>query len=81
MAKKQFRKKLGIPGLLASLRKDLSKIRDPKSGTEIPLVDCLMSGLAVFQLKYPSLLQFEKAKFSKQIQANLRNLYGVTRSP
>jgi len=81
MAKKQFRKKLGIPGLLASLRKDLSKIRDPKSGTEILLVDCLMSGLAVFQLKYPSLLQFEKAKFSKQIQANLRNLYGVTRSP
>lgn len=79
MARKKFRKDLGTPELLLSIRKKLSKTRDPKSGTEIPLVDRLMSGLAVFHLKYSSLLKFEESRQSKQVQANLQNLYDVTR--
>ncbi len=51
MPRKKFRKDLGTPELLLSIRQALSEIRDPKRGTEIPLVDCLMSGLAVFHLK------------------------------
>lgn len=44
--------------------------------------DCLMSGLAVFGFKMPSLLQFEKDKASEPwIRRNLRTLYGVKQAP
>ncbi len=41
-----------------------------------------MSGLAVFGLKYPSLLSFERdARQTEAIRANLKSLYGVRRAP
>ena len=44
--------------------------------------DCIMSGLAVFGFKMPSLLQFEKAKSTEPwIRRNLRTLYGVEKAP
>jgi hypothetical protein len=55
-----FRKNLGIPGLLAAVHKKFSKIPDPRplpKSDAIPIVDHLMSGLAVFELKCPSLLE------------------------
>lgn len=47
----------------------------------ISLVDCLMSGLAIFSLKFPSLLQFDKAKEEETIKHNLKSLYGVKKAP
>ena len=44
--------------------------------------DCIMSGLAVFGFKMPSLLQFEKDKASEPLlRKNLRTLYGVEKAP
>lgn len=44
--------------------------------------DCIMSGLAVFGFKMPSLLQFEKDKDSEPwLRRNLRTLYGVEKAP
>jgi len=40
-----------------------------------------MSALAMFGLKYPSLLQFDKARNEKTIKANLNKLYGVKQAP
>ena len=40
-----------------------------------------MSGLAVFGLKYPSLLKFDEQRHKKRIRANLRSLYGVAQAP
>jgi hypothetical protein len=52
-----FRKHLSAPGLLKTLQSCFQKIADHRPGkVEITLVDALMSGLAVFGLKYPSLL-------------------------
>jgi hypothetical protein len=58
MATKQSLKKhLSIEGLLSATRKIFSSVKDPLNSpekdprgkkTQIPLVDCLMSGLAVF---------------------------------
>jgi hypothetical protein len=49
---------------------------------EMPASDCLMSGLAVFALKYPSLLQFEEDKVSEPtIRHNLKTLYSVKKAP
>ena len=60
MAKKAFRQSLSIPGLLQETRLCFAKIPDKKLNCSIPLVDHLMSGMAVFGLKYPSLLQFDQ---------------------
>jgi hypothetical protein len=40
-----------------------------------------MSGLAIFGLKYPSLLQFDQDKNLEIIQANLQTLYGIDKAP
>jgi len=40
-----------------------------------------MSALAVFGLKFPSLLKFDENKAEKEIKNNLRTLYHVTQTP
>ena len=52
-----LRKHLSAPGLLKTVRQSFTGIADHRqSGSlEIPLADALMSGLAIFALKYPSL--------------------------
>jgi len=56
--------------------------KDPHKRYDIPTVDNLMSGLAVFSLKYPSLLQFEDDRQSERtLRHNLRTLYGIPRAP
>jgi len=75
------RKHLSIEGLLGEARRVFAQIPDVP-GHEITLVDHLMSGLAVFGLKYPSLLQFERdRREATTTQANLKALYGVERAP
>ncbi|MCP4256249.1 MAG: transposase [bacterium] len=77
-----LRKHLSTPGLLESIRLSFAPIPDPRSGCPIPLVDALMSGLAVFSLKYPSLLKFDEAYQNEEvIRANLKSLYGVEHAP
>src|ERR671925_1625230 len=77
-----FRKHLSAPGLLKSLRSCFQKVSDHRSGkVEIALVDALMSGLAVFGLKYPSLLKFDEERQEQSVRHNLSSLYGVERAP
>ncbi len=77
-----LRKQLSTPGLLSAIRACFAQIVDPRTGCEIPLVDALMSGLAVFGLKYPSLLKFDEAYQNETvIRSNLQSLYGVERAP
>jgi hypothetical protein len=49
--------------------------------SKISLADCLMSALAMFSLKFPSLLQFDEASEEKTIRHNLKTLYHVDRAP
>ncbi len=74
------RKHLCLPGLLACVRSQYQKIPDLATGSgRHRLLDCLMSGVALFGLKYPSLLQFDED--SGAIAHNLKQLYGVNRVP
>lgn len=77
------RKHLHLPGLLERARSQFKKISDPLEGkTNYALPDCLMSGLALFGLKYPSLLQFDDdAHGNERIIHNLRMLYGIEQVP
>ena len=76
-----FRKSLCMPALLAETRRIFNKVPDAVASRGIKLTDCLMSGLAVFGLKYPSLLQFDQHNNEELIQQNLHALYGVKRAP
>ncbi len=74
------RKHLSAAGLLSEARRLFARIPE-QSGCDIALVDHLMSGLALFGLKYPSLLQFENDRGEEATRANLKALYGIERAP
>ena len=57
--KAKLRKALSMPSLLAQMRRCFEAVEDEVAGRGLNLADCLMSGLAMFALKYPSLLQCE----------------------
>ena len=45
-------------GLLGTVRASFERLEDPVAGRGSALADCLMSGLAMVGMTYPSLLQF-----------------------
>ena len=84
MSRKSFRRHLSMPGMLAAMRACFDRVPDPLRTRGISLSDCLMSGLAVFSFKMPSLLQFDTRVRGGEdpVQArNLRTLFGVVRAP
>ena len=82
MSRSRLRKDLSAPGLNGALRKCFERIEDPrKRAGEMPLSDILMSALAVFGLKYPSLLQFDRSRGEEAVRHNLKTLYGIGRAP
>ena len=79
-----FRKHLSAPGLLNTIYRQFSKIPDPRKFTKnatISLNDHLMSGLAIFCLKFPSLLAYDTKRLDIEIAQNLHDLYHVDTPP
>lgn len=79
-----IRKHLWIKDLLTHIKHKFDKIQDTtaKRSREYSLTDCLMSGLAIFGMKYPSLLQFDTdARHNETIKSNLKSLYQVAQAP
>jgi hypothetical protein len=74
---------LSTSALLSAVRKVFSAIPDHRQAAKctIALDDALMSGLAVFGLKFPSLLKFDEQRHEDHIRHNLETLYGVKRAP
>ena len=56
------RKNLSAKSLLKFTRNYIETIKEEerKRSCDFSLKDCLMSGIAIFSLQYPSLLKFEK---------------------
>ncbi|MCY4264439.1 MAG: transposase, partial [Gammaproteobacteria bacterium] len=61
MGKANSRRNPSTLGLMRSVRNSFQKFSDPVKGRQWALPDVLMSGLAIFSLKYPSLLSFDRA--------------------
>jgi hypothetical protein len=77
-----LRTTLSASGMLSAVKEIFDKIPDScVARSNITLTDCLMSGLAIFSLKFPSLLQFEHAKEEIRIKQNLKNLYQINQAP
>jgi hypothetical protein len=66
MFKLVSRKYLSASGLIGVVHGEFNKIKVPrvrsKRSNPINLTDCLMSGFAMFSLKFPSLLKFDEQK-------------------
>jgi hypothetical protein len=74
----KVRKHLSADALLGLVRNGLAHIPDYRlSETDIPLADALMSGFAMFSLKAPSLLAFDK----ERAEGNVHTIYGIQRVP
>jgi hypothetical protein len=80
-----LRKHLSAKGLFNTVYEQFKKIKEPRQlatrRQPIKLIDCLMSGLAVFSLKFPSLLKFDEQKNENKISHNLRTLFQVENTP
>jgi hypothetical protein len=74
----KLRKHLSANALLSKLRSGFADLADHRSGdVDIALSDALMSAFALFSLKSPSLLAFDK----ERTEDNLQRLYGIKRVP
>ncbi len=79
------RKDLSACGLLSRIKVLAKSLPNQTKGnreTPIRMVDCIMSAIAVFGIKYPSLLAFNKA-YSRDpaVLHNLKTLYFVKSAP
>ena len=77
---------LSARGFIEKVRHVFKHVDEPVKGgqgqaKEISIVDCLTSALAIFKLKFPSLLQFEDAKEEKHIKQNLKSLFSIDHVP
>lgn len=78
MTIKTDRKYLSADGLLEMVRARFEKTEDPRGDrARISLADALMSGFAMFSLKYPSLLAFD----TDRVDDNLKSIYHIGRIP
>ena len=74
------RQHLSADALYRLVRSGFREVPETRSeGAEIPLDDALMAGFAIFALKMPSLLAFDKQRCSDA--ANLRSLFGLKHIP
>jgi hypothetical protein len=74
----KMRKHLCADALFDSIRTVFADIADHRKGdTDISLTDALMSAFAMFSLKSPSLLAFDK----ERAEDNLQRIYGIKRAP
>jgi hypothetical protein len=72
------RKHLSADALFRLVRNGLAHIPDYRlSETDIALADALMAAFAMFSLKAPSLLAFDK----ERVEGNLYTIYGIERVP
>src|SRR5213080_2319235 len=78
MVAPKVHKYLSADALFALVRKAFASLGDHRLGTpDIALSDALMSAFAMFSLKSPSLLAFDK----ERAEDNLHHIYGIERVP
>lgn len=75
---------LHATSLINLIFQEFKKIPDPRnltSNNQISFSDHLMSGLAIFGLKFPSLLNYDRRRKEPPIETNLKKLYHVVNPP
>ena len=78
---KRENKSLSIANLLDNVRNIFAKIPHKIISRKINFSDCLMSALAMFSLKSPSLLAFDQGRAEPTVEENLQNLFKIEQIP
>ena len=74
------RKQLSADALFRNIRQSFQDVADPRTGdATITLPDALMSGLAMFALKDPSMLAFDQRRQADE--KNLQMIFGMDNVP
>jgi hypothetical protein len=74
----RMRKQLNADALFACIRQKFETIPEFRRGDiDISIPDALMSAFAIFSLKDPSLLQFDRRRQNPAESQNLKNIYGL----
>ena len=72
----KLRSEVSMDGLVDNIRQKLLSLPDPRNRTiSLPFHDLVMSGFAMFNLKYPSMHRFENQTESER--ENLRKLFKI----
>lgn len=80
LLKTAVRKHLSADALIRSIRSSCGQVGETRKGEpEIPMEDALMSAFAMFSLKDPSLLAFERRRLAEE--NNLRSIYKMNSIP
>jgi len=80
LAKIKMRAHLNADAMYAAIRRDFGVVPDQRAGnSQISMVDALMSGFAMFSLKAPSLLAFDKQRYEEP--EYLHSVFGVEAIP
>jgi len=81
-SKIKLRKHLNADALFTAIRHEFEKIPEFRTGNiEISIRDALMSAFAMFSLKDPSLLQFDKRMNEDAECQNLKDIFGIDNIP
>ena len=81
-SKIRVRKDLNADALLGAIRKEFEEIPDFRTeDVDINPSDALMSAFAMFSLKDPLFLRFDKRRADETEHQNLRNIYGIEAIP
>ncbi len=81
----KLRPDVSLPGLLSTVHRAFEAVPDKRrqASVKYSMPDTLMAGLAIFSLKYPSLLMFDQHARQDSLitQSNLQSLFGLTCVP
>ena len=81
-SKIKLRRYLNADALFMDIRHEFEKIPEFRTrDIEISIPDALMSAFAMFSLKDPSLLQFDKRRNEDAECQNLKSIYGIRNIP
>ena len=75
------KKALSAAGLLSIIRNEFRSISAAINSRKIDLPDCLMSALAMFSIKSPSLLAFDEDRIEPIVEKNLQTLFKIKNVP
>jgi hypothetical protein len=75
------KKTLSAAGLFQTVRESFKLIPSHRRERTVSLPDCLMSALAMFALKSPSLLAFDEGMAEPIVQKNIQTLFQVSHVP
>ncbi len=77
----KIRKNLSGQALMANLKNQFKNLPDPRFGPSISISDAAMSAFAVFKLKFPSLLEFDKHRRDDSKAHNIKSIFGIKNIP